>query len=353
MNRVLILVGILLLAGISSGEGTSYVHGADGLLAKINSTGIYYYHPDHLGSTSAMTDNEGKVVEEQINLPFGELISGGEKYGFTGKELDGTGLMYSGARYHSPELGRFMTPDAARDGMNWYSYAANNPLKFVDPTGNRIIRPGLSLCGGEWVVETSAESKRVTVKYSHKKKDYGYTFGKDPETNEFSSTDLSDREVTIPDKESLKVRYQGRWFWARYLSLFKIDDKIILSVARRVYKFERKEALIFPTNEDGAIGKTAYYSYGMVKSQSPIDYVILEEINLEDNPKEKETKKEYRLAFGDDDQVRVYSVGHLKSQREKLRGGTEVDCNILNHLIPAIRTIYSNPKGRSNSPIWK
>jgi murein DD-endopeptidase MepM/ murein hydrolase activator NlpD len=38
-------------------------------------------------------------------------------------------------RYYLPELGRFISEDAARSGINWYVYCANNPLAFVDPTG--------------------------------------------------------------------------------------------------------------------------------------------------------------------------------------------------------------------------
>jgi len=343
MNRIFIMVGILLLMEISVGEGTSYVHANGQRIAKVNETGIYYYSSDHLGSTTAITDGNGEVVEEQIHLPFGERISDGEKYGFTGKELDGTGLIYFGARYYLSGIGRFITPDAARDGMNWYSYAANNPLKFVDPTGNRIRRPGPSLCGGEWIVETSTESERVTVKYSHKKKDYGYTFSRD-ETNEFSLTDLSGQKVTLPDKKPLKVKYFGHWFWARYLSVFRKGDKIFLSVGRRIYEYNKKEFLMFHI-EEGAPGKTAYYLSGMTGHRDSIDYVTFEEIDLEDNPKEKEIKKEYRVTFESGDRVRVHSIGHLKSRRDKLTGGTEIDdidCHPFDHLIPIIRNLYGN-----------
>jgi len=135
-----VLVGILLLLS-GAVTGTSYIQANGQTIAKINDSGIYYYHSDHLGSTSAMTDSEGEVIEEQVNLPFGQPVSGSEKYGFTGKEFDpDLDLNYFMARYYSPLTGRFLNSDPAQDGVNWYSYASNNPLTRVDPTGESDIR---------------------------------------------------------------------------------------------------------------------------------------------------------------------------------------------------------------------
>lgn len=46
-----------------------------------------------------------------------------------------SGLIYLRARYYNPNTGRFTQEDTARDGLNWYIYAGNNPVIFVDPTG--------------------------------------------------------------------------------------------------------------------------------------------------------------------------------------------------------------------------
>lgn len=48
-----------------------------------------------------------------------------------------TGLHYNGARYYSSELGRYLTSDliGLRGGLNTYAYVANNPVRFIDPSG--------------------------------------------------------------------------------------------------------------------------------------------------------------------------------------------------------------------------
>lgn len=70
----------------------------------------------------------------------------------TSKERDAeTGLDYFGARYYSGAQGRFTSADnflndtTARDPQSWnlYAYARNNPLRFVDPTGEKIYVGGL------------------------------------------------------------------------------------------------------------------------------------------------------------------------------------------------------------------
>jgi len=132
-----ITAGVLVLVLLSGAvSGTSYVQANGQTIAKVNEIGVYYYHTDHLGSTSAVTDSDGEVVEEQVNFPFGERISGTEKHGFTGKEFEpDLDLNYFMARYYDPNSGRFLNSDPAQDGVNWYAYAGNNPLKFIDPTG--------------------------------------------------------------------------------------------------------------------------------------------------------------------------------------------------------------------------
>ena len=129
---------------------TIYYYNNGQLIATKNNDGSkYYYHPDHLGSTNIITDENGDLIEETTYMPFGEVIEGGSsRYLFTGQEKDQeTSLMYYGARYYSPFLKRFTQPDTIiqnvydPQSLNRYSYVRNNPLKYTDPEGHLLHIP--------------------------------------------------------------------------------------------------------------------------------------------------------------------------------------------------------------------
>jgi RHS repeat-associated protein len=69
------------------------------------------------------------------------MINIDEKYKYTGKEKDATGLYYFGARYYDPTIGRFITRDPIKgnimnpQSLNSYVYCLNNPMKYIDPDG--------------------------------------------------------------------------------------------------------------------------------------------------------------------------------------------------------------------------
>jgi RHS repeat-associated protein len=113
---------------------------------------IRYYHQDHLGSSSALTDASGVVVEETAFYPFGiprhehRFRQVEEPYTFTQKERDReSGLHHFEARYLAGAMSRFLSVDplyaqleAAPSGsqqLNLYAYTRSNPLRYVDPTG--------------------------------------------------------------------------------------------------------------------------------------------------------------------------------------------------------------------------
>ena len=106
---------------------------------------MYFYHPDHLGSSSYITDREGRITQHTEYIAFGEVLfeehstSKTMPYLFNGKELDTeTGLYYYGARYYDPRVSLWLNVDPlAEKAPNWtpYRYGFNNPIQYTDPTG--------------------------------------------------------------------------------------------------------------------------------------------------------------------------------------------------------------------------
>jgi len=104
-----------------------------------------YYHRDHLGSTRAVVNASGTVVETQDYYPFGlqmpgrSMVSGNSaKEKFTSHELDDeVDLYYMIARRYAPEFGRFLSVDPLGGdypGQSLYNYVINNPVNLIDPT---------------------------------------------------------------------------------------------------------------------------------------------------------------------------------------------------------------------------
>ena len=119
----------------------------------------FYYHPDHLGSSSYITNLDGEVSQHIEYVSFGEVFieernnTWNTPYLFNAKELDKeTGMYYYGARYYEPRLSLWMSCDPMQEkypAFTSYAYTSCNPLRFVDPTG--------------MVVETADEQSQINI----------------------------------------------------------------------------------------------------------------------------------------------------------------------------------------------
>lgn len=110
-----------------------------GVLYSADEEGTNSYTYNGVGSTVVLSRDDGVAQTVRYDA-FGNILENSEgiktdRLANT-KELDkSTGLYFHGARYYDAELGRYISVDPARDGLNHYVYANNAPLSYVDPTG--------------------------------------------------------------------------------------------------------------------------------------------------------------------------------------------------------------------------
>ena len=105
----------------------------------------FYYHPDHLGSSSYITNLDGEVSQHIEYVPFGEVFieernnTWNRLYLFNAKEFDEeTGMYYYGARYYEPKLSLWMSANPLEEdypNLSAYGYCHNNPIILYDPDG--------------------------------------------------------------------------------------------------------------------------------------------------------------------------------------------------------------------------
>lgn len=135
----------------SGSRTTKHIYMSGMRIASVTNGQLIYLHGDHLGSANVITDTAG-VEQEVIEYdPWGLKLKHTRPQSspqtawhyFNGKLFDDeTELYYYGARYYDPKIGRFLTPDSKvpdfsnPQALNRYSYALNNPVNRVDPTGH-------------------------------------------------------------------------------------------------------------------------------------------------------------------------------------------------------------------------
>jgi RHS repeat-associated protein len=138
-------------------DGASAYLQANGPVEDIDGSGTASYHlGDALGSTRGLTDGSGAVTGTLDYDVFGATRSASgatSALAFTGQQSDAeTGFTFLRSRYLDPSVGRFTTADSVQpnapgtQGYNLYSYVANNPARWADPSGH-LVAPAAGFAG--------------------------------------------------------------------------------------------------------------------------------------------------------------------------------------------------------------
>ena len=137
-------MGATVLNEVSSEEGnTTNLIGA-GIEARMSVTGssitsAYFLQKNAHGDVTAAISGTERVATYDYDAFGNTLVEEGEinnPIRYSGEYLDEeSGLIYLRARYYDPSVGRFISEDPIRDGMNWYAYCGNSPVMMVDPSG--------------------------------------------------------------------------------------------------------------------------------------------------------------------------------------------------------------------------
>jgi len=144
---------------------------------------LYYVYSDHLGSTTLLTTAQGQEVAgtRLQYYPYGAPRPAAQTAThdafaldytaatYTGQRREvSTGLMYYGARFYDPLVGRFLQADSIvpepgnPQSLNRYSYTLNNPLRYTDPTGHCPLCVVLMLGGMALLLQGDSPDLHVT-----------------------------------------------------------------------------------------------------------------------------------------------------------------------------------------------
>lgn len=151
-NTLFCYVGDQMVEEVTDGATTSYLYDnkMDEVFSKKMNTGTYYYHLNHVGSTLAISNEQGELIERMEYDVYGmpsfydkdcnpsEISSCGITILFTGREYNTEASNYDyRVRILNPKFGSFLQKDPLLyvDGMNDLSYVNNNPVRFVDVYG--------------------------------------------------------------------------------------------------------------------------------------------------------------------------------------------------------------------------
>lgn len=178
----------------------SMMQNIDEPLAELRSSTTSYYSQDGLGSVTSLTTSAGALGDTYRYDSFGNLSASSgsiaNRFQYTGRESDSeSGLYFYRARYYDPSTGRFLSEDPFGFAIenDFYRYAGNDVVNFVDPTGlfprfgpqdtaRRACTPGefarcAQMCGERGVENCFVAMHRTVIGLRRGKANWGWVDG--------------------------------------------------------------------------------------------------------------------------------------------------------------------------------
>ncbi len=216
----------------------------------------FWYHPDHLGSSSYITNLGGEINQHMEYLPFGELLveehlnSYNSPFKFNAKEFDAeTGNYYYGARYYDPKWSIWLSVDPlATNAPSWtpYRFGFHNPVTFIDPNGLFETKAEAK----EWAKENNIKTgffRNHKIKeqndgsWSIDNKRAGHTYYKDSSLDDFDVLGRGEdgviKSALLSNKKYNHFNEMASDAWNTPQARSLIPDKISLSLSSSVTAF--------------------------------------------------------------------------------------------------------------------
>jgi len=156
-----------------------YVYGIGRIKATLGTAEVYYLynaHGDVTGLTNASCDLTKSYVYDAFGVETTPDAADTNPFRYCGEYFDKeTETYYLRARHYDPTTGRFTQEDPMKDGLNWYTYTANNPVSFIDPSGMVLVgaKEYAATYGPGCAVTLDRHTGIVTVSWQNK----SFTFG--------------------------------------------------------------------------------------------------------------------------------------------------------------------------------